>query len=274
MDLLRKKIEAVKKYFKETGACTAVLGISGGKDSTVAAALLTEAFIELNENPWSSEAEIYTVLGVMMPNGVQADIADSERLCKFLEDRVKPSCWFSHTQFNIEPAYKSILSQIVLNGRAYSEQTSVNLAPRLRMSTLYAISQSMYKSRVCCTSNKCELFLGYGTLYGDIAGDFAPLADLTVSEVRELGMKLGLPEDLVMKTPTDGLPVEDKNGNEIIRSDEDKLGVTYEQVEKFIKYHEMGAYVCPPDQRKAWERIQKLHDSSEFKRKMWAVPII
>ena len=226
-------IDRIKDFFVVTSGKKAVVGISGGKDSTVAAALCVKALGAEN------------VIGVLMPNGVQKDIEDSKRVCEFLG--------MKSFEVNINLAYNSLLNQIP----AQSEQAKINLAPRLRMATLYAVAQSINGGRVINTSNACEAYVGWGTLFGDTAGDFAPLKHLTVSSIIAVGLALGLPEDLVKKTPSDGLTG---------RSDEDNLGVTYAAIEKHMngKLHEL----LPEELKK----IDEKHRASEFKRQIVHVP--
>ena len=154
---------------------------------------------------------------------------------------------------NIAIPYNDILDQI----SNFSEQAEINLAPRLRMATLYAVAQSVSGGRVMNTSNACEAYVGWGTLYGDTVGDFAPIKHLTVSQIVEIGLALKLPEDLVKKTPADGLTK---------KSDEDNLGVTYAAIEKFMNGH---------DEDLTNEELQIIinrHKMSEFKRQIINVP--
>ena len=208
--------------------CKAVIGISGGKDSTIAAALCVEALGKER------------VFGVLMPNGVQRDIEDARTVVKHLG--------INFCEINIEGAFGHILEAIGQH-LPVSEQTKINLPPRLRMSTLYAVSQSV-NGRVINTSNLSEIWVGYSTRYGDSAGDFAPLANLTVTELRQLGRTLDLPPHLVNKAPEDGL-----SG----KTDEDKLGFTYEDLDIYIRTGK-----CENPQTK--QRIDTLHTQNKFKR--------
>jgi len=200
-------VKWIQNWFKENGkGCNAVIGISGGKDSTVCAGLLVKA---LGKD---------RVIGVLMPNGEQADIADSHKVVDFLD--------IKYYTVNIEEAYESILKYMNFhNGLTVSQQTKENLPPRLRMSTLYAISQSV-NGRVCNTCNLSEDWVGYSTRYGDSVGDFSPLSNYTVTEVKEIGHYLGLPAELVDKTPIDGL---------CGKSDEENLGFTYAELDQYIR---------------------------------------
>ena len=249
-----KLIEGIKEYFKNTNGKVAVIGISGGKDSSVAAALCVKALGREN------------VLGVLMPNGKQSDIEDSYKLCEFLDIE-----WI---KIDIFDAYKSIRNIIKYQANHtmkyddISENAEINLQPRLRMSSLYAVAQSIDGGRVINTTNKSEAFVGYGTLWGDTVGDFAPLADLEVWEVILVGKDLELPEELIYKTPSDGL-----SG----KSDEEKLGVTYEDIRNYIKcngfykYDELNGQFS---KTKNFNKIRELHEKSQFKRDMIKIPKI
>ena len=219
----------------------AVLGISGGKDSTIAAALCVRALGKEN------------VVGVMMPNGVQNDIADSQRVCEYLG--------IEHMEVNMEDAYEGILEAISrgLGVKRYRHPYSIvrsnnmirtNLPARLRMSTLYAVAALYPNSRVVNTCNLSEDFVGYSTKYGDAAGDFSPLGDLTVREILAIGDALGLPHDLVHKTPSDGM---------CGKTDEDNLGFTYEQLDNYID----GDYGKVPNE--VCEKIERLHNATRHK---------
>lgn len=228
-------VQWIKDWFAENGpGCNAVLGISGGKDSSVVAALCAEALGKDH------------VIGVTMPNGVQKDISDSMKLIEHLGIR--------HCNVNIGDTYETLLDavkeQLATLDKEVSQQTIINLPPRLRMSTVYAISQSM-NGRVANTCNLSEDWVGYSTRYGDAAGDFAPLGGLTVQEVLAVGMELGLPKDLVYKTPSDGL---------CGKTDEDNLGFTYAVLDKYIRTGE-----C--DDPKIKELIDYKHRTNLFKLK-------
>ncbi len=200
-------IKWIQNWFDKNGkGCNAVIGISGGKDSTVCAGLLVKA---LGKD---------RVIGVLMPNGEQADIADSHKVVNFLD--------IKYYTINIQEAYDSILKYMNFHdGLNVSRQTEENLPPRLRMSTLYAVSQSV-NGRVCNTCNLSEDWVGYSTRYGDSVGDFSPLSNYTVTEVKEIGHYLGLPAELVDKTPIDGL---------CGKSDEENLGFTYAELDQYIR---------------------------------------
>lgn len=230
-------IKWIQKWFDKNGnGCNAIIGISGGKDSTVCAGLLVRA---LGKD---------RVIGVLMPNGEQVDISDSYKVVEFLGIR--------HFEINIHEAYIGILNQMntLSNGIEVSQQTRENLPPRLRMSTLYAISQSM-NGRVCNTCNLSEDWVGYSTRYGDSVGDFSPLSNYTVTEVKEIGHYLGLPSELVDKTPIDGL---------CGKSDEENLGFTYAELDQYIRNG-----ILPPSEKK--DIIDKRHIKNAFKLQLMQV---
>ena len=225
----------IRDWFEENGpGCNAVIGISGGKDSSVVAGLCAEA---LGKD---------RVIGVTMPNGQQKDISDSIRLIQHLGIR---SC-----NVNIGDTYntliKAVEEQLGTLGAEVSSQTIINMPPRLRMTSLYAVSQSM-NGRVANTCNLSEDWVGYSTRYGDAAGDFSPLGGLTVGEVIEIGLELGLPVDLVKKTPSDGL---------CGKTDEDNLGFTYAVLDRYIR-----TGVCDDPDTKAL--IDRKHKMNLFKLK-------
>ena len=228
-------VKWIRDWFEENGkGCNAVLGVSGGKDSSIVAALCVEA---LGKD---------RVIGVTMPNGVQKDISDSMRLINHLGIR--------YCNVNIGDTCKTLMAsvkeQLGTLEAEVSEQTTINLPPRVRMTTLYAISQSM-NGRVANTCNLSEDYVGYSTRYGDAAGDFAPLGGLTVQEVVAIGLELGLPRDLVVKTPADGL---------CGKSDEDNLGFTYDTLDRYIR-----TGIC--DDPKAKAIIDEKHVKNLFKLK-------
>ena len=226
----RDMTEWIRSWFMENGKdCTAVIGISGGKDSSVVAALCVEAL------------ERHRVLGVLMPNGEQSDIDCARRLVTHLGIE-------SYT-VNLRAAYEAVLASLP-TALAISQQTLINLPPRLRMTTLYAISQSR-NGRVANTCNLSENWVGYSTRYGDDAGDFSPLGKLTVTEVVALGEELGLPSELVHKAPSDGLTG---------KTDEDNLGFSYAVLDRYIREG-----VCEDADTR--ERIDRLNKLNSFKLK-------
>ena len=218
----------IQKFFEENGpGCNAIIGVSGGKDSSIAAALCVEA---LGKD---------RVIGVLMPQGEQQDIDMSYRLVEHLGIR--------HYKINIADAVDGILNQMPQQ-LPVSSQTIQNLPPRIRMSTLYAVSQSS-NGRVCNTCNLSEDWVGYSTRYGDSVGDFSPMANLTVTEVKEIGYLLGLPRELVDKTPIDGL---------CGKTDEENLGFTYAELDTYIRTGEIA------DLQKK-ELIDRKHKAHLFK---------
>ncbi len=221
-------VQWIKDFFEKNGKdCMAVVGISGGKDSSVVAALCVEA---LGKD---------RVIGVKMPCGEQKDIDYSNMLINHLGIR-------GYTM-NIGDAVGEIRSQFPV-GVKISDQTTTNLPARIRMATLYAISQSV-NGRVANTCNLSEDWVGYATRYGDAAGDFSPLENLTVTEVKAIGRELGLPSELVDKTPTDGL---------CGKTDEDNLGFTYAELDAYIRDG-----IEPSEEVKA--KIDSMHEKNLFK---------
>ena len=205
-------IQWIKDWFEKNGpGCNAVIGISGGKDSTIVTKLCVEAL------------GADRVIGVMMPNGVQKDISDSIRVCKLLG--------IKNYTINIENSVNSILKEMNESGIEITEQTRTNLPARIRMSTLYAVSQSN-NGRVSNNCNKSEDTMGYSTRYGDAAGDFSPLSELTTVEIVAIGDYLGLPYDLVHKTPIDGL---NTNADGSYVTDEQSMGVSYDDIHKYVR---------------------------------------
>ena len=201
-------VEWITDWFEENGnSCKAVVGVSGGKDSSVVAALCVAA---LGKD---------RVIGVLMPNGEQSDIKYSHMLCDHLG--------IKNYTVNVGPAINGVLDSIHENAAdiEVTEQATTNLPARIRMATLYAVSQSV-NGRVANTCNLSEDWVGYSTKFGDAAGDFSPLSRLTVSEVKAIGRELGLPAELVDKTPSDGL---------CGKTDEMNLGFSYDVLDKYIR---------------------------------------
>ena len=231
-----KAAQWIRDFFEKNGkGCNAVIGISGGKDSSICAALCVKALGKER------------VIGVLMPNGEQSDIDMARLLVNSLDIKA--------VEGNINEAYKGVLNGLEnakpVNGfrmDGISNQTIVNLPPRLRMAVLYAVSQSC-NGRVANTCNLSEDWVGYSTRYGDSVGDFSPLARLTVAEVKEMGRFLGLPEVLVDKVPSDGL---------CGKTDEDNLGFTYAVLDKYIR-----TGVCEDPETKAL--IDDKHIKNKFK---------
>lgn len=219
-------IQWIRDWFKENGdGCNAVLGISGGKDSSVAAALCVKALGKER------------VIGVLMPQGEQFDIDYSHELCALLD--------IKKIEVNIGETVKALKEAFPFEA---SVQTVTNIPPRVRMTVLYAVSQT-YSGRVVNTCNLSEDWVGYATRYGDGAGDFGPISNFTVQEIKAIGRYLGLPEKFVEKPPLDGL---------CGRTDEDNLGFKYAELDAYIREG-----IEPSPEKK--ERIDRLHRINQFK---------
>lgn len=233
-DALKVKNECVswiRDFFEQNGSdCNAVIGISGGKDSSVTAALCVEALGKER------------VIGVLMPQGEQFDIDMSYLLVKHLG--------IKYYVINIKDAVEGVINSFPKE-LELSEQSRINLPPRIRMSTLYAVSQCV-NGRVANTCNLSEDWVGYATRYGDGAGDFSPLSHLTVTEIKEIGHLLGLPAQLVEKTPIDGL---------CGKTDEENLGFTYAELDIYIRTGRMDDPIKK-------ELIDKKHRVNLFKLKL------
>ena len=228
-DAKRVKDECVawiRDFFEKNGkGCNAVVGISGGKDSSVVAALCVEALGKER------------VIGVLMPCGEQHDIDMAQLLVDHLE--------LKHYIINIKDSVEGLKKSIPFE---LQTQSVINLPPRIRMATLYAVSQS-HNGRVANTCNLSEDWVGYATRYGDGAGDFSPCCHLTVAEVKEIGRVLGLPDVLVDKVPIDGL---------CGKTDEDNLGFTYAELDRYIRTGEI-------DNEETKKRIDRMHEINLFK---------
>ena len=216
----------IQEFFRQNGPdCNAIVGISGGKDSSVVAALCVEA---LGKN---------RVIGVLMPCGQQHDIDMAQLLVEHLGIR--------HYVINIHDAVEAVKAAMPFE---LSAQSKTNLPPRIRMATLYAVAQS-HNGRVANTCNLSEDWVGYSTRYGDAAGDFSPCSHLTVQEVKAIGRELGLPEVLVEKVPIDGL---------CGKTDEENLGFRYAELDRYIRTGEID-----DPEKKA--KIDRLHRLNRFK---------
>lgn len=219
-------VQWIRDFFEKNGkGCSAVVGISGGKDSSIVAALCVEA---LGRD---------RVIGVLMPNGEQSDIDMAKLLVETLD--------IKHYIINIKDAVDGLKNSIPFE---LSDQSRVNLPPRIRMATLYAVSQS-HNGRVANTCNLSEDWVGYSTRYGDSVGDFSPCSHITVNEMKQIGRLLGLPSVLVDKAPSDGL---------CGKTDEDNLGFTYAELDRYIRE---GVIENPVSK----ERIDRLHKQNLFK---------
>ena len=222
----------IRDFFEKNGPdCNAVVGISGGKDSSVVAALCVEALGKER------------VIGVLMPCGEQADIDMAKLLVSHLG--------IESVIVNVKNAVEGIKNAVPFE---LSTQSLTNLPPRVRMATLYAVSQSK-NGRVANTCNLSEDFVGYSTRYGDSVGDFSPCSRLTVAEVKAIGRVLGLPDVLVDKVPIDGL---------CGKTDEENLGFTYAELDHYIREG-----VIEDAAKK--ERIDRLHNQNQFKLELMPV---
>ncbi len=221
-------VEWIRNFFEQNGkGCNAVVGISGGKDSSIVAALCVEA---LGKD---------RVIGVLMPQGEQHDIDMAYLLVNHLG--------IKHYEINVKAAIDAVLNSFP-EELEINNMTRVNLPPRIRMSTLYAVSQSC-NGRVANTCNLSEDWVGYSTRYGDSVGDFSPLSFITVTEAKQIGYELGLPRELVDKTPIDGL---------CGKTDEENLGFTYAELDVYIR----TGYIA--DEAKK-ELIDRKHKANLFK---------
>ena len=223
-------VEWIRNYFRKNGPdCNAVIGISGGKDSSIVAALCCEALGNGR------------VIGVLMPQGAQSDIDVARDLVKYLG--------IKFFEINIAETVNTLLANGRAAGLCDSKQARVNLPARIRMATLFMVSQSM-NGRVSNNCNYSEDYVGWATLFGDGAGQFSPLGKLTVTEVKAVGRELGLPEKFIEKAPADGLTG---------KTDEDNFGFTYEFLDKYIRTGDFGG-----DSATA-AKIDRMHEVNMFK---------
>jgi NAD+ synthase len=236
--LTQNVIQWIKDYFKDNTDGKVVIGISGGKDSTIVAALCVKAL------------GADRVIGVLMPNGTQSDIYDSYRVCGYLG--------INNFEVDISDSYCKLLAEIRASTRITDIPSAVetNLPSRLRMCTLYTIAAMYPNSRVVNTSNFSERYIGYSTKFGDGAGDFSPIGNLTVREVLAIGDDLGLLHELVHKTPSDGM-----SG----MSDEDKLGFTYEELDDYLEHKDIPEDVKEKIERLHSINLHKMEDMPRFK---------
>jgi NAD+ synthase len=225
-------VKWLQDYFEKSGKdCAAVVGISGGKDSSVTASLCVQAL---------GKDRVY---GVLMPQGEQHDINYSKDLVALLG--------IKHFEVNIKDSVDALLASLKQGGAELNRQAIINVPARIRMTTLYAVSAAV-NGRVANTCNLSEDWVGYATKYGDGAGDFSLLSGLTVTEVRALGRELGLPAKFTDKVPEDGL-----SG----KTDEDNLGFTYEALDKYIREG-----IC--EDKAVKEKIDQLHQGNMHKLKL------
>ena len=228
-------IKFIKEYFEKNNLKGVVLGISGGKDSAVVAALFAKALGSEN------------VLGVTLP--CHSEVTDKSD-AKLVADKYG----FKLINMDLTSVYDEFENQAkLLDDFVVSEDSEINLKPRLRMSTLYYLAQMYSKKEgkpyiVAGTGNKCEIFVGYFTKGGDGVSDINVLADLTVDEVIKVGEAVEVPEQVLYKTPSDGL-----SG----KSDEDKLGVTYKDIAKVINDE--------PVDEEIKEKILRKHNANAHK---------
>lgn len=231
-------VKWIKDWFKDKENYSAVVGISGGKDSTVCAALLAEAL---------GPKRVY---GVEMPNGEQKDISDS--------DKVIETLGIKKVVVNIGEAYKALTKEIHNQGLICENKSlyTTNTPARLRMVTLYGVAATV-QGLVCNTCNRSEDYVGYSTKYGDAAGDFSLLNRLTKTEVVELGDYMKLPQELVHKAPSDGM---------CGKTDEDNMGFTYDVLDKYLLTG------LRPKSEEVWNKIQKMHNNPNTKLKLIEMP--
>lgn len=222
-------VQWIPEKMESIGARRAVLGISGGKDSTVMAGVLAKALGREN------------VYGLLMPADEKTDLSTGLEIANYLG--------INNEVLNIGPAIQSIEEGIEGTGLALSQQAHINLPPRIRMSLLYAYAQSLKDGAVVNTSNLSEDWIGYVTVYGDSAGAFSPFGMLTASEVIQLGIDLGLPENYVRIPPADGLREED---------DEEVFGFSYKVLDHYIRTGEI-------EDLEIKEKIDRMHKLSRFK---------
>lgn len=222
-------IKYIKNWFEINGKnCNAIIGISGGKDSTIVAKLCVEA---LGKD---------RVIGVLMPNRKQHDIDISKKVIKYLE--------ITGITINIKNSVYGILDEMENVFDSVSDQTLINLPPRIRMATLYAVSQSL-DGRVSNNCNLSEDWVGFSTRYGDSVGDFSPLSNLTVTEVKQIGYELGIPSEFIEKVPSDGL---------CEKTDEQVFGFSYSILDKYIRTGEI-------EDNKIKLIIDDMHEKNKFK---------
>lgn len=221
----------IQEYFKDNSEGKAIIGISGGKDSAVAAALCVKALG--NDR----------VLGVVIPNGDQKDLLDAYTVCRELD--------IENIEINIELVCDLILNKIKEScwTDTIPNTVSTNVPARIRMTILYTVAALYEKSRVVNTSNRSEDYVGYSTKFGDAAGDFSPLGNLTVKEVLEIGEELGIPEKILYKIPEDGM---------CGMSDEEKLGFTYAELDDYL--------LNGKDCQTSWDVIKKIEHMHKITR--------
>ena len=228
-DKLNQIIDWMTEFKNKNNVKGVVLGLSGGKDSTVVAMLAKKVFGN-------------NVLAVSMPNGDQKDISDVQAIIKSLE--------LTAVTINIKNTFDQLIYDTHMN---ISEKAKTNIAPRIRMTVLYSIAQS-YGYLVIGTGNKSEAMIGWTTKFGDSACDFNPIGHLTCSEVIEIGKELaeefGLDVSYIVKKPADGLTS---------KTDEDNFGFTYEELDNYLLYNIEGPNI---------DKIKSMIKWTEHKRRM------
>ena len=237
---IQNMITEIKKYFVQNGGKTtkAIIGISGGKDSTIAAALLVRALGAEN------------VFGVLMPCGEQTDIADSYKVVEYLH--------IPHVEVNIGSTMDALVEAIPEEHFGGGNDVFYTNTPaRLRMTTLYGIA-ALVGGRVVHTGNASEMYVGYTTKFGDMAGDFSIFYDFYVREILAIGDALNLPAELVHKAPGDGMTG---------KTDEDNFGFTYEILDAYLLDNETPSY-------EVLRRIEERHERNLHKMHMLHIPYI
>lgn len=236
----------IKNWFEKNGSgCNAVLGLSGGKDSTIVAKLCVEAL------------GADRVIGVAMPDNGQGT-NEADKIAEYLGIKymVIP---IDGVVAEFHKVWDDQDSDVI-----WSKQSEQNIPPRVRMTMLYALSQT-FNGRVANTCNLSEDFVGYATLFGDAAGSFAPLSQLTVTEIYQIGDYLGLPYEWVYKIPDDGLPHSS--------SDEKKFGFSYAELDRYIREGIVPEGACEnnPDELKV-DKIDRMHRNNKFKTEIVQIP--
>lgn len=233
--ITEKCVRWIKEWFDKNGkGCNAVIGMSGGKDSTIVAALCCKALGPEH------------VIGVSMPDSGQG-INNADKICEHFGMR--------YMCVPIDAITGAFDFSLKLKEEVVSEQTTQNIPPRVRMTMLYAIAQS-HNGRVANTCNLSEDYIGYSTLFGDSAGSFAPIANFTVTELKKIGRELGIPVEWVDKTPDDGLPHS--------KPDEEKFGFSYETLDKYIRGGIIDGMICG--------KIMDMHEKNKFKTDIIRIP--
>lgn len=217
-----KVVKWTRDWFNNKGENSiAIIGISGGVDSSTSAAILKEAI------------GVKRIIAVKMPCGVQKDIDYSNKLIEHLG--------LKSVEINIGNTYEELTKEIrkaEINGNAFfNAQYTTNTPARIRMTTLYGIAAVIGNAYPVNTCQASETLCGYDTIFGDSAGSIAPIARFTKTEVIELAKHFGLPRELYEKVPIDGMSL---NEDGTYQTDEQKLGFTYKELDDFIRNGEIG----------------------------------